>query len=91
MTSDASAFPSAVGDIEFRHWGRAPIFLIGRNQTPTSAYAFHFKEDGAVGDKPSLAFELRDAAGRQFFHEITVQTLADLLAKAGYQLTRGKL
>lgn len=77
--------------VQFRHWGKSrilPVTGMLRSPTRIMSMAIHFKEDGAIGDLPSLAFECKDSETNTYVHEISLATLTANLAKAGYRLVR---
>lgn len=75
--------------IEAINWGKNKIELLTarfRTPTPLSSIALHHKEDGAIGDLPSLLFECRDQDQNMYYHEFSLETLNTALNKFGYKI-----
>lgn len=72
-------------------WGINPITPLAFDTTlpivEIASYALHHKSDGAIGDKPSLCFECRDASNKHvFLHQVSLETLSTALRDFGYQI-----
>lgn len=67
--------------------GTGPIKLVGPS-TELRPTEIHLKEDGAVGDKPSVAIVMRDIFGEFVMGQLSLEMWNEGLKDIGYKIVK---
>lgn len=69
------------GDIQVRLWPKGSKIQLKKRMLAYVPTEFHFLEDGAIGDKPSVAIVMERPDGQAVFGEISLEMLEPVLAQ----------